>query len=490
MSIVWPNGTTSTATVAANQTTTLDVTNLFSGFDNTAAEGKTGIAAHLTATNLITVYGLNTAPGASDAFVSLPVEALGTRYRALSIPTTGPDDMPARITVVAVQEGLTTVTVTPHSALINHAPGVPYEITLTQGQVYTVTAPAMGADVSGTLVTADKKIDVSGGTDCAMIGGRGACDHAVEVLPPITSWGMSFLLPDSVNSQYRDVYRVLADEDGTVVTLGGTVIATLNAGEVHTFGGAAGSVPLAQLLSADKPVLVIDVPTYGDYSGATGDPSTTLVAPTLQLLNEYTVATPSSGFAVNTLTLIAKSAEIGSVLLDGTAVAVVNFTAIASTDYSVARLRVTPGSYSISAPSNLAVYVEGFNDYNSYAYSGGYASVNLIENPGGTTPSSATIAGDTVVSQTLTAVADPALPLTNPTYVWMREGVAIDGATSVDYVLVPADLGTVISVAISGTNTDSEPETATSQAPPRSPRRRSRPRPFRRSRERRPSTSR
>ncbi|TFB71956.1 LPXTG cell wall anchor domain-containing protein [Cryobacterium glaciale] len=452
VSVLWPDGTSSTETVTANTVTTVNATSKFAAYRNTAAEGTGGRAAQLTASTPITVYGLNLHQYSSDAFVSLPVESLGTTYRALTFPSSS-----ARLSVVATDAGTTTVTLTPAAALVNHAAGSPYEITLTQGQSYTVTA----SDVSGTLITADKKISVTSSTDCVNIGG-GYCDHVVEVMPPVTAWGMDFLLPDSINSMYRDSYRVLADQDGTIVTVGGVQIATLNAGQVGNFGGSSGSVPRVDRLTSNKPVLVLKGFGGGSYDGQTGDPATTLISPTLQLLNKYTVATPASGFAVNTLTVIAKTGDIGAVMLNGTPIASSNFTAVDSTDYSVARLRVAPGSFAISGPSNLAVYIEGFNAANSYAYAGGYASVNLIENPSGTTPSSATIAGDTVVEQTLTAVANPALPLTSPTYVWMRGGVAIDGATSVDYVLVPADLGTVISVAISGTNTDSEPETATS----------------------------
>ncbi|MDJ0350657.1 LPXTG cell wall anchor domain-containing protein [Cryobacterium sp. PH29-G1] len=455
VSILWPDGASSTESVLANTVTTVDATAHFAAFQNTAVESQTGRAAHITATSPVTIYGLNLSTYTSDAFVSLPVESLGIAYRALTFGSSG-----SRLSVVATGAGTTTVTVTSQTALNAHPAGTPYDITLAQGEVYTVTGT--GTDVSGTLITADKKIGVTGSTFCVNIG-FSACDHVVEVMPPITAWGMDFLLPDSINSQYRDSYRVLANEDGTVLTLGDTVIATLNAGEVHTFGGAREGSPLVQVLTSNKPVLVLNGFGGGDYAGQTGDPATTLVAPTRQLLKSYTVATPASGFAVNTLTVIAKTDNVGTVTLNNVAIDAAEFTPVASTAYSVARLLVAPGSYAISAQSGVAVYVEGFNSNNSYAYSGGYANVNLIDNPGGSNPlTSATITGDPVVGQILTAVVDEALPLTDPSYIWMRDGVAIDGATSADYTLVGADLNKVISVAVTGTNAQSEPETATS----------------------------
>ena len=75
-----------------------------------------------------------------------------------------------------------------------------------------------------------------------------------------------------------------------------------------------------------------------------------------------------------------------------------------------------------------------------------------------------TISGNAWVGQTLTATIglwDTGATLTHQ---WFRNGVAISGATGHSYKLVAADLGTVITVATTGTKTGFITKTATSAA--------------------------
>jgi hypothetical protein len=65
----------------------------------------------------------------------------------------------------------------------------------------------------------------------------------------------------------------------------------------------------------------------------------------------------------------------------------------------------------------------------------------------------ASISGTTAVGETLVAVANPLLwsPSANRvTYMWKRNGVAIDGATASEYLLQPADFDEAISVTVTG----------------------------------------
>ena len=64
------------------------------------------------------------------------------------------------------------------------------------------------------------------------------------------------------------------------------------------------------------------------------------------------------------------------------------------------------------------------------------------------------ISGSTVVGQTLTTTDGTwtGFPAPTFTYQWKRGGVAISGATASSYLLVTADLGTVITVTVTATN--------------------------------------
>lgn len=379
--ITWPNGSTESFPVSAGTVTTVTATS--KNVINTSSEGIAKTSALIQSTVPISVYGANVANGTSDAFVALPSDSLGREYRLLSWPVTITES-PARVSVIATESGTTTISVTPTTELNVNPANVTYTKTLQQGEVYTVQTPATsGADITGTLVSSDKKIVVVSSHGCINFT-LGACDHIVEYMPPVTSWGQSFITPGSLNTARGDFYRVLAHQDATVVRVDGVEVATLNAGQFYAFTGTVtGGVQGVNRIETSKPVLVGQGLQSGSYGTTlqSGDPALSLVAPTLQFLSGYTVATPASGFAVNSIVVIAKTADTASVRVGGNPVS--PFVAIPNTDYSYIRVEVAPGSYSVTSNSGIGVYVAGFNSVNSYAYPGGFAMVNLIENPGG-----------------------------------------------------------------------------------------------------------
>lgn len=101
---------------------------------------------------------------------------------------------------------------------------------------------------------------------------------------------------------------------------------------------------------------------------------------------------------------------------------------------------------------------------------GRFARRRVVTTTGAATPSQPTftsnpaILGSAVVGATLTAVDGTAIGNPSPTItrVWLRDGLAISGATGTTYVLVEADLGTTITVRNTATNGVGTPPTATS----------------------------
>jgi hypothetical protein len=260
------------------------------------------------------------------------------------------------------------------------------------------------------LVTADKKIVVTSANYCGNLP-SGTCDHLIEYMTPIDSWGSSFLLPGSLNRGPSgnptsiDRYRVLAHQNATEVRVNGGLVATLNAGQFYSHSGTAVSgVQRVDIVETSKPALVGHFLVDGRYGTAlyptgslddvteepllaelNGDPSFSLVTPTLQFLRQYNVATPASGFRLHTLTLITLTSSVSTVRLNGAQIPAGygTFSPIAGSDYSIARLEVPAGSYSLSSSTGLGVYGSGFDRDISYAYPAGFGLVNLIEYPGG-----------------------------------------------------------------------------------------------------------
>jgi Leucine-rich repeat (LRR) protein len=74
------------------------------------------------------------------------------------------------------------------------------------------------------------------------------------------------------------------------------------------------------------------------------------------------------------------------------------------------------------------------------------------------------ISGSAVFGQTLQASVDPWSPVANLSWQWLRDGVAIEGATGSNYQLVTADIGKAITVSVAGSLAGYANATATSEA--------------------------
>ncbi|MBK7150680.1 MAG: IgGFc-binding protein [Sandaracinaceae bacterium] len=74
---------------------------------------------------------------------------------------------------------------------------------------------------------------------CGVAGGCG--DDGFDNILPTNQWGSIFTITNypGANTGGEDV-RVVADTDGTMVLVNGVLVATLDAGETHTFEPASG----------------------------------------------------------------------------------------------------------------------------------------------------------------------------------------------------------------------------------------------------------
>lgn len=398
VTIDWPSGPDTTHSVAAN--TTVPVVATGKGvYSQVTNEGASFRSARISSTVPISVYGamlqlpVPHGGASAEAFTAIPTAALGTSYRILG---QGPISAfrGSEFSVVATEDA-TTVSITPSAPMGNsRTANNTFTVNLSRGQVYTVVAPDTSG-MSGTLVTSNKKVVVTSAAHCSDLIWV-TCDHMIEYLPPTASWGTSFLLPGSLNRAPNwydsrvdgDLYRILADQNGTVVTINGTVVATLSAGQVYSHSGSAVSgVQRVDIVQTSKPALIGQFLLNGDYgvTDVDGDPSFSLVIPTLQFLKQYNVATPTTGFRLHSLTLITLTSSVSTVRLNGAQVPAEygTFSPISGSDYSFARLQVPAGSYSLSSSTGLGVYGSGFDDDISYAYPAGFGLVNLTEFPGG-----------------------------------------------------------------------------------------------------------
>jgi len=381
VTITWPDLTTTAATVVAGTVTTVDATAKIRTASKytTTSDGISQTAIKIVSSASISVYVLNQRQFTTDASQAYPTEYQGFEYRVLN-SNLGQ----ARFSVIANETGTTTVTVTPKATLGSRTAGVAYTQTLQQGDVYSL---ASNSNMRGTLITSDKRITVSSSNLCVNLGG-GACDHISEYIPPVLTWGKTFVVPATTNTSQQDRLAIMSSADNTVITVNGTSTTLALAGDLYD--QLIGAIGQTTIVTADKPVLVMQFVRGGNYSNGTitrtGDPAMVVMTPVVQYLNDVAITTPATGFDVNTASLVVPVADVGTITFNGTAIPSGSFgptITIGSDNYKVAYVNLPLGAHRITSTNGFGVFVYGYNSTDSYAYAAAAGMVDLVQYPGG-----------------------------------------------------------------------------------------------------------
>ena len=351
---------------------------------------------HLTADQPVAVYGFNVQMDATDAYLGLPVDALGTEYMAMSHHNTM--SYGSEVAVVATENNTSVTMTLPQSDGIRLA-GVPYVVTLQEGEVYQfVNDITDTGDMTGTIVQSDKPVAVFGANMCSRLPDTtfGACNHIVEQMLPLNALGTRYLTVPFAGRLLGDTFRFLSTEDGTIVTVNGTSPVTLDRGkfEQRILEGY-------NVIEADHPILVCqyaNCTTYDDLPGFWADPSMMLVLPPEQYTSDYTVTTAPEGFTDNYVNVVAPMTAITSILMDGSSLSPSDFAPIGTSGYGGARYLLTAGVHRFTGPTAFGLYSYGWDQFDAYSYPSGMAVVPVP--PAGSTLSLSPIMADRLVGET------------------------------------------------------------------------------------------
>ena len=334
---------------------------------------------HIVSDNPIAVYGLNRRYQTTDTYLALPVSVLGTAYRVVAYEKLS-DDLLSQTAIIATEDN-TQVTITPTVALQGkHAAGVPFTIDLRRGDVYQLMAeymPSSKSDLTGTLITSNKKIAVFSGHNCAYVPASSpACNHLVEQIPPVGSWGKHFYV-GTLERRSRSTLRVLASEPNTKVFLNSELATVLNAGEYYENPNLSRNTQI----TADKPVLVAQYAQGFKNGDSIGDPMMILVSPTQQFLSRYRFATPVNGSWRHYVSVVVPREAVGSMRLNGIAVASSQFSPFGTSRYMIANLEVPFGTHTIEGSRPFGLYSYGFgfgvDAFDAYGNMGGQSFEEL-----------------------------------------------------------------------------------------------------------------
>lgn len=348
-----------------------------------------GMAVHVSSDNPVNVYGLNRRKLTTDTFLGLPIDVIGTEYLAVGYDIA--IQLTSQFAVVATEDS-TKVNIYPSVTTAKGVkPNQQIEVVLNKGDVYQVaSAPKASSpkksDLTGTLIKADKKIALFSGHQCAYVPDNvHACNHLVEQLPPIKAWGTHYYIGrQEKRSKYT--YRVLASEDNTKIFEDYKLLKVLNKGEfIERL--ATDDVQL----TANHPVLVAQYSQGFRNGDSIGDPMMLLISPTQQFLKKYRFATPVNGFWEHYVNIVAPTASLRSLKLDGKPIPRNIFKPFGTSRYSIAYLKVKYGTHELESdePFGMSSYGFGYDDdeYDAYGNLGGQSFFDYVPLPDTIPPS-------------------------------------------------------------------------------------------------------
>ncbi len=364
---------------------------------------------HVTTSSDVSLYAVVRDVNTSDAWMSLPTDALGTSYRVstyastavvdttiiLGFPfTTFTEAYPSQFVVIATEDN-SDVTIDLSVDRSSVRSGSRRTVTLNKGQSYLVqarvTETRQNDDLTGTRVSGSKPLVLLSShyrAQVPILAEVASRDCLVEQLPSTDTWGKHIIVPplrrpndfQSAGPSDVTVCRIVADVDSTLVQVNGQTPWQIDAGSYW-------DLPLTTALDivATKPVLVTIIDRSANRGSGSvqrsGDPSLILMPPVEQFLNAYRVANAEPQavgapvFTQHQITCVVSISAVASLTIDG-AVSPAP-TAIPGTSYAYVHMNVAAGQHEVLCDSAFGIVVYGYGPAESYGYTGGMAFERL-----------------------------------------------------------------------------------------------------------------
>jgi hypothetical protein len=341
------------------------------------------------------------APGcysySNDASLLLPSTAMTGNYRIMGSAgwsRTSPNNvqMASYFVVTATQDG-TDVTVKLSAAGqvvagggISAAPaGGTLTFSLNAGDVAEVVgAPGNRADFSGSLLAANKPVQVVTGVPCIDFPlNVQACDHVEEAVFPVETLGKRYVVTrptGPVANNVGHVVRLFGNVDGTTLTYlpskPANCPATLNAGQVADCGEVGVDFEVSGTNEFGVATFMIGGekadPNF-DPDGLAqpqGDPSQSFAVAVEQYRKKYVFLAPTD-YKTNYVDVVAPANT--TVNVDGQDVSS-NLRPLNGTSYLIGRIKLGPGrngAHVLESSNPVGIQVLGYGDNTTYQYPGG-----------------------------------------------------------------------------------------------------------------------
>ncbi|MBK9756807.1 MAG: hypothetical protein IPO88_25580 [Nannocystis sp.] len=339
-------------------------------------------AYRLRSTNPVTVYQYNplTVTYTNDASVLLPTNTWTGNYLVAAWPTWpfGNQAVPGLYAVTARQDN-TKVTLHPSATgkIVKPGGGVAADgtgvVMLNEGDVLEVLSNYNG-DVTGTIIEADKPVQVIGGHKCTNVPlNVTACDHLEESMFPIETLAKEYVVVPPVQvpndqAEKGQIIRVIASEANTTLVFTpdqpvGKLL--VNAGDFVEIKTTTAKF----VVTADKKILVSQYMVGQDGGFGTSDPAMLVTVNPQQWRKTY-LFHAATNWQANYVDILAPKNAVVTV----DAVNVANWQPVGVTNYQVAHVKLSNqngGNHSVVGDVGVGISVYGVQSYGSYWYPGG-----------------------------------------------------------------------------------------------------------------------
>jgi hypothetical protein len=362
--------------------------------------------------------GMGGAPGcfsySNDASLLMPSTAMTGHYRVYSehgvdgapgLPPIIPASpgMPGFVAITATQAGTTVKVKVSATGAIQAGTGVS-AVAANGTATYTMDAGdviqllgggAAASDLSGSLVEADKPVQVISGSPCIanpqmdMNGLPLTCDHIEETVQPAETLGQHYLVTVPTGPNGTPVghsVRFVGNVDGTNLTYTPALSGAptmINAGQVIELANVTNDFQV----TGDHEFIIATVQLSGamvDPNGGNmqqGDPSLSTSTAMEQYRLKYVFLAPTDYMSNYADVVVLMGTNL---MLDGAAVTQ-SATAIGSSGYGVIRIKLdgsaTGGAHTLVGDQAFGLQISGYGSYTSYQYPAGLDLLSIAPPP-------------------------------------------------------------------------------------------------------------
>ncbi|MET0392167.1 MAG: PKD domain-containing protein [Chitinophagaceae bacterium] len=332
----------------------------------------------------------------SEASLILPVTALGRKYFSTNFWQASTGISRSQFQIVATEPNTVVQYQLRRNGVLDAAAQT--KTLVNAGDVLQIQNTQ---DLSGSIIesiatstTSCKKIAVFSGSSALSISSAtctgSSYDPLYQQCYPVNTWGNNFGVLPLANNANGYHLRIMAAEDNTRVSINGSVVAVLNAGEYYP-ATAVRPTPFTgpRTVSSDKPISVAQYLMSSNCSGSANIPSTTqsqgdpdmiILNPVEQSIRDINIfSSDLQAIRTKFLCIYMKTAQTATFKINGAAPRATFQVMPSQPDYSylIEDLTSYPTqSFRLTADDGFNAITYGMGDAESYGYSAG---TNVID---------------------------------------------------------------------------------------------------------------